>query len=276
MPSGRGVAPERVARECERGGRSRAAHARHVRRAQGPSHRLRQFVAHSSNVHDPRSRRRAQLLPQPARVRVERARAALALVAPHVAEQLVLAVDARRAPRPARAAARTPSPPARPSCRRAAPPGCSGRRSAPPPGAAPAAADPPRAAIPRGCARAAPRRGTACRRGRRRRARSCARDRPHASCPLSTITGRSGSIREARPSACRTRSSRSSPLPPSRARSSTTRLGLSHLDRSNPLPRAGRADRAKAVRDADCRPETRRVASSSSTTRITVARPCTA
>jgi hypothetical protein len=58
--------------------------------------------------------------------------------------------------------------------------------------------------------------------------------------PVSTITGRSGSIREARPSACRTRSSRSRPLLSSGARSGTTRLGRRTSIARIPSPRSSR------------------------------------
>jgi hypothetical protein len=88
---------------------------------------------------------------------------------------------------------------------------------------------------------------SACRRDRRHRARSSALGSASATRPLRTMTGRSGSIRDARPSAWRTRSSSSRPLPPSSARSSTTRLGRLTSIARTPSPGPRRARHSKAV-----------------------------
>ena len=85
--------------------------------------------------------------------------------------------------------------------------------------------------------------------------------------PLSTITGSSGSMREASPSAARTRSSSASPLPSSSVRSSTTSAGWrTSIARSpSPAPLAPATRNPSAARLSSRKA---RVRSSSSTTSI--------
>ena len=115
------------ARDAARAARASAAPRRQASSqppsAPARSQRLRQPVADSAHVHDVGAPRARELLAQPARVRVHRARRADRHVAPHVAQQVVLRHHAASGPPRARAEARTPSPRGAPARPRAAPSG---------------------------------------------------------------------------------------------------------------------------------------------------------